>query len=685
MPSDEANFITPLYPRRLFLKGIAVTALLPTPALAKGQDAKQQAAQAIHDAAEKGDAAALQKLITDHPDLINNQINGGITPLGRAVVFSKVEIVRLLLKAGADVNLAKPDGAAPLHDAVTQRNVTLVTLLLDYNANTEAHWKLNITPLLINVWSGNAENTALLLAHGAKINARTTDGQTPLLVAVTRMASTDPKEPRDAAAALLDTLPGALQATTLPLGQALTKLLTTAGIRVAVDTSLAAPITAELKGGLGTSLGFVLRMARNAGQPVAIRIEDDGLSVRRSTVPTTAFTTYFAGAEGWPVSTPDPRRRFLRTISRPVLVQYLSRAVTHYGLCSTSPEQPTRFLEDDLRMLTDLGVKFIGRAAYAWVPPDDDEAHFKLAAERATRVHQVDREMILQACVFEAIYDKINNIPVPDWVFEEFGLPVEKRNFRYDDMRYNDGKYLNHWTQGASVPDMTKRETRMYFYYRGRRYIDAGFESIHWGQVHLMDEADPAHASWLDLLTRVRRYASRSARRRMILCDAHTHGVVTGAGKLLFDFHSWPLMAHDVKDQPQKVRLEVGYYNSIYHKSRGGVTQSGWSCSSLPYICEFDCGGVSGKPGQPSDFPWLWGYACGDWFAHQPRDYQREYLSYADSWLRSLREDAFLQMPTRLNLGVRLEDVQMWHANRRSPACTDGFNFEEEIKAVWGV
>lgn len=385
----------------------------------------------------------------------------------------------------------------------------------------------------------------------------------------------------------------------------------------------------------------------------------------------------------WPVFTRDPRFAFYQRISLPVLNHYLSHAVSHFGLCAISPEPSTSCFEDDLRMLTGLGAKFIGRAAYAWVPPDDEEAHFRQANARAARVARADPEIILQACIFEAVYEAVGKIPVPAWVFQEFGLPAESRMFNYAAMLYDGNKYCNHWTTGASVPDMSKAETKMYFYYRARRYIDSGFESLHFGQVGLMDENDPQHAHWWEMLTRVRRYAAQHARRRMVLCDAHTHGVVVGNGLLLFDLYAWPLMAQDVKAAPQQVELITGYYNSIYHQSAGGVTISGWACNHLPYICEFDCGGVSDKPGQPSKFPWNWGYACGDWFAHQPAEYRRGFLRYASDWLTALQEDAHLQMPTRLNLAVPIEGVKMWQANQCSPACPMGFSLENDIKAVW--
>lgn len=172
------------------------------------------------------------------------------------------------------------------------------------------------------------------------------------------------------------------------------------------------------------------------------------------------------------------------------------------------------------------------------------------------------------------MYESVGNIGVPDWVFTEFGHPVEKRNFRYAEMLYPNRELHDHWTTGGSVPDMSKREARMYFFYRSCRYIDSGFEAIHFGQVELMDHKDPNHRNWMDLLTRVRHYAGLHARRRMVLCDAHTHGIVVN-GHLLFDFHAYPLMARDVRSSPQKTVLETGYFSSIYGLTEGGITPSG--------------------------------------------------------------------------------------------------------------
>jgi hypothetical protein len=276
---------------------------------------------------------------------------------------------------------------------------------------------------------------------------------------------------------------------------------------------------------------------------------------------------------------------------------------------------------------------------------------------------------------------------VPDWVFAEFGTPPEKRAFRYEAMLYDRGYLRDHWQPGASVPDMSKLETRMWFYYRACRYIDAGFEAIHFGQVHLMALRDKGYLDWFDLLGRVRHYAALKARRHFVLCDAHTHGV-TRDGKLLFDFHAWPLRPKEMSGQPQRVELAAEWSDSIIGHSDGGVTPSGWDCLSLPYLVEIDNFGSSGKGGQANlGSPWVWGYDEISWFAHQSETYRNAFVRYAWNWVRNADPGGYFEIPTRRNLAdpVMLNgaSVAMYQANDRSEACPVGFGQEDAIQALW--
>ena len=98
--------------------------------------------------------------------------------------------------------------------------------------------------------------------------------------------------------------------------------------------------------------------------------------------------------------------------------------------------------------------------------------------------------MILQACVFESVSTQVEQIPVPEWAFAALGRPVEKRNFRYADMLYPDGRRQNQWGRNSSVPDVSRPETKLWFYFLSATYIDVGCEAIHFGQVEIMNRND---------------------------------------------------------------------------------------------------------------------------------------------------------------------------------------------------
>ena len=113
-------------------------------------------------------------------------------------------------------------------------------------------------------------------------------------------------------------------------------------------------------------------------------------------------------------------------ISREVLENYLSRSVTAAGLYES------KTLEDDLRAIREMGVKFLGRASGIWYMTMDDEEHFRLSKELADKVHAQDPEVILQSCVFEWITRRMETVEIPDYVFEAFGMEPEHRCFCLD-------------------------------------------------------------------------------------------------------------------------------------------------------------------------------------------------------------------------------------------------------------
>ena len=186
--------------------------------------------------------------------------------------------------------------------------------------------------------------------------------------------------------------------------------------------------------------------------------------------------------------------------------------------------------------------------------------------------------MVLQACVFEIVSTQVEQVPVPDWAFAALGRPAETRNFRYADMIYPESQRRN-WGRNASLPDVSRPETKLWFYFLAASFINVGCEAIHFGQAELMNGNDPKLEHWAEVLKLTRAYAAKHARRHFVLCDAHVpRGGLVRDGQLLFDFHSFPLRIEELPDKPREAQLRVGYTDAIYGHSKGGITPSGWRC-----------------------------------------------------------------------------------------------------------
>jgi len=399
---------------------------------------------------------------------------------------------------------------------------------------------------------------------------------------------------------------------------------------------------------------------------------------------------WVAGFVFWNLTAKPQDFHFDASISRPVLENYLERSISFTELLHDDLKggRNKRGVDprDNLRFILDTKTKFVGRALMVWGREQNLPTFLQTAKPFAAALHEADSDIILQAAAFEIVTRGVESIAVPEHVLNEFGQVITNRMFRYQDMLYPDGRFVNHWGGNGSVPDMSRMETRMWFYFLVTSYIDVGIEAIHFGQVGLMDKNDPGHAGWLDVLRRVRVYAGKKARRHFLVCDAHapTGGFIED-GKLLFDFHSFPLRIVEVPEQPYRGVLKVGYSDSMFLRSKGGITPSGWRCEHLPYLVEFDNFGRS-NPGKPSKSPFIWGWDEITWFALLPENERNDWLRYAWKWVKETDPTGHLQMPGSRVMTPGVPDGPRWYwANTRSEGCPQGSNTEEVIKELWGI
>jgi len=106
---------------------------------------------------------------------------GEYAPLHTAARLGRVNVVRLLLEKGANVDARNDWGVTPLHQAATEGRVGVVRLLLEKGADVDARASFGVTPLLFAASRGHVDVVRLLLEKGADVNAReVVFGHTPL-------------------------------------------------------------------------------------------------------------------------------------------------------------------------------------------------------------------------------------------------------------------------------------------------------------------------------------------------------------------------------------------------------------------------------------------------------------------------------------------------------------------------
>ncbi|WP_342637845.1 ankyrin repeat domain-containing protein [Orientia tsutsugamushi] len=122
------------------------------------------------------------KLLLSHGANINSTNCSGNTPLMCSVMAENIELVKLLLSHGADVNYKNYYHLAALHYA-SVRDTKIIDTLLAYGADINLSGSLT-TALHIATEKVHEQNVDYLLACGADINSLNAFGDTPLTAAV---------------------------------------------------------------------------------------------------------------------------------------------------------------------------------------------------------------------------------------------------------------------------------------------------------------------------------------------------------------------------------------------------------------------------------------------------------------------------------------------------------------------
>ena len=102
-----------------------------------------------------------------------------------------LDIIDLVLSAGANVNSRDKEQRTPLHVAVWSGGGPVAEILLEHGADLNAIDRSGNTPLHMAAQKLNAEACRLLLQHGADPNVRERHGDTPLHVAALEGSNAD--------------------------------------------------------------------------------------------------------------------------------------------------------------------------------------------------------------------------------------------------------------------------------------------------------------------------------------------------------------------------------------------------------------------------------------------------------------------------------------------------------------
>ena len=173
-------------------------------------------ASEIHDAAGEGDAALVAEIVgrdadaATLPDARNNTPlhlaaqaghmevlrvlldagapvdigdNENSTPLDVASIAGQLEVVGFLLERGADIAHRDDNGVTALIFAAFNAQVDVARFLIDRGADATVGRADGVTALHAAAWSGDEPLVRLLIEAGADVNARSDAGSTPILSA----------------------------------------------------------------------------------------------------------------------------------------------------------------------------------------------------------------------------------------------------------------------------------------------------------------------------------------------------------------------------------------------------------------------------------------------------------------------------------------------------------------------
>jgi hypothetical protein len=132
-----------------------------------------------------GERARIDAALAADAAHVNAVSPDGFSPVGYAAFFGHVEVLRLLIERGGEVNAPSANAmrVSPVHSAAAHadpgRAVALARIVLEAGADPNARQQGGFTALHEAALNGNGPLVELLLAHGAVAGSHNDAGQTP--------------------------------------------------------------------------------------------------------------------------------------------------------------------------------------------------------------------------------------------------------------------------------------------------------------------------------------------------------------------------------------------------------------------------------------------------------------------------------------------------------------------------
>lgn len=135
----------------------------------------------IFEASVAGKTEQLKNILKENPDSINSYSADGFQALGFACFFGQTDAARILIKSGAPINNYSQNElkVMPLHSAAASQNLEIARMLIENGADVDAVQNGGFTALHTAAHNGQIEMIKLLVTAGANPKRKNNKNKTP--------------------------------------------------------------------------------------------------------------------------------------------------------------------------------------------------------------------------------------------------------------------------------------------------------------------------------------------------------------------------------------------------------------------------------------------------------------------------------------------------------------------------